>query len=289
MEFEIECPCESCNREEFISRLRGIIQELAQDYPAIAWFGEARVIHSPDVFWKANNYESMFAFIVSCGVIKSTQDEDLKRIMIRLYYDSGINCFDDNPDDYAEEKGEAEVEDDPGDEYDNLTKAIMRLETVREIKYPIEIVPSGEINAHALLKEGKIQITSAATERLFECELAFIIAHERAHLDKRETAPIIGFIDSADAKVSEIIQAKDVGIIPKALGILFIGAATIAAVPLFNKKLELDCDYAAKEWMIEAGYSQDEVESFFIRFGSSEESYFSSHPTGKYRRRRLED
>jgi len=296
MEFAIECSCASCDHAAFTIRINQVIEELTVSYPAIGWFGEARVTHSEKFFWQANNYVEMFGFIVSCGLLKRATDSHLKWIMRRLYYDTKLNEFDGLEED---ENGQdvyagviAPVENDHWetayDDTDNLTKATMRLGSVREIIYPIEIVNGSDINACALLKECKIQITYAAS-RLTEGEIAFIIGHEEAHLDMRHITKMKDLFSEADLEMDKIIKDKSRGTISKALHMIFVGATAIAATPLISKECEIACDLAAKKRMQEAGYGQDDILRFLKRLGTYQGTYFSSHPAPQFRVKMLED
>jgi Zn-dependent protease with chaperone function len=167
---------------------------------------------------------------------------------------------------------------------------MMRLGSVREIIYPIEIVNGRDINAVALSSpEGcKIQITSAAS-RLAEGEIAFIIGHEEAHLDRRHINKEKDLFNATDLKMDEIANDRSMGVLSRALRMVFTGIATFAAVPPISRELELECDMAAKIRMLEAGYDQNDVLRLLKRAGYRQGSYFDLHPTPQFRLKMLKD
>lgn len=172
---------------------------------------------------------------------------------------------------------------------DNFSRAKMRLERVRKIKYPIEIIEDLNIGKCAAY-EGKIRITTSAIENLSEEELAFIIAHEEAHLDKKHGEKKLEYINSCIKEIDDVVYDEKYGFFSKLLGIVFLGGVSVMVSPLKSKRHEIEADLEAKKRMIEAGYSQEDVTKFLDRIGgSSSERYFSSHPTNQLRKNMLKE
>jgi Zn-dependent protease with chaperone function len=304
MQTIVKCDCQYKGNCKFVRKLHAAIYGLEDDYPSITEFDKIIVVRSRKKFWNELSDDGD-SFLVSCGLLKNEFD-DLQWALTRIYFNLGMNEYDDieNEDECVGDCQNDSIEScedchcgesccrrcsgEEDDDRDNLTRAVDRLESVSKIKYPIEIVENSEINAYAL-PEGKIQITSAAVNNLSEEELAFIIGHEEAHIDKRHGKQKMDLAEQISNGVKEIAKDEEIGGFKKFVGIVAIGAATIAVAPLINKACELAADSEAKKRMTEAGYSEEDAAKFFDRIGEYRGKYFSTHPTPQFRKKIIKD
>ncbi len=312
MQTTVKCQCRFLGRCKFIKKLHAAVYQLEDEYPSITQFDKIIVVQSKKSFWNDQLDGSDNSFMISCGQLKKSSFEHLQWIVARIYFNLEMNNYDgiEDDDECAGDCQNESVTDcddcrcssncceacrEEGREYgaeedsdaDNLTRAINRLESVRKIKYSIEIVDDNNINAYAL-PEGKIQITSAAVENLSEEELAFLIGHEEAHIDKQHRRQKIDLANQVQNGFEEIAKDGETGGFKKVVSILAIGATAIVAAPLISKACELQADSEAKKRIAEAGYSEEDATKFFERLGSYRGKYFSTHPTPQFRKKILE-
>lgn len=314
----MKCKCQFRGKCRYVKKLHAAIYKLEDEYPSITEFDEIIVVQSEESFWDDQLPDAGDSFEVSCGLLKDSSFEHLQWVVTRIYFNLELNNYDEIEDENectgdcqndnvascddcrcGEEccrrcSGEDEENDEENegseDEYedaDNLTRAKMRLENVRSIKYPIEIIDDDDINACAL-PEGKIQITSAAVANLSEAELAFLIGHEEAHIDKQHSQKKTEFLDECKKGFEVLAEDKEMGGLKKVVSAMAIGVVTIAGAPLVSKVHEIEADVEAKERMIKAGYSEEDATKFFDRLGSYRGRYFSTHPTPQFRKKIIE-
>lgn len=282
MQFIIKCDCNRKDDCGYIERITEAIESLEEDYPSIVDFDDVIIVKSKKFLWNGHISENDYSCMLSCGVLEEASDEHLRWIMRRLYFDTELNARDEIEDDGDDEYSDDE-EDEGGDDMNNLERALARLNESREIEYPIEVISDTQISACAT-GSGKIKISSGAVNRLSEEELAFIIAHEEAHLKKMHIQTEVELVRSVGKTATDIAKDKDYGIFKRVMGVVAVTALAVVTAPLVSKLSEIEADADAKKRMLDAGYSEKDVLRFFEQNASQQKgSYFSSHPTASTR------
>lgn len=310
MEIICECECEYQGQCQYFDDLENAINSLEEEYPSITLFEYVKIDPSEECFWDADISEDEYAFLISCGLLESSSFSHLKWVLTRVYFEAGLDNYDDDIEDGC--SGDCQDEDVPcdecgcsdcckvcdyasdseegeWDETDNLTRAMRQLgQNGKHIQYPIEIIQSDEINALADSESRKIKITSAAVNSLSEEEVAFILSHEEAHLDRKhaeaqkEVSSLIG------KQIKEVFNDEKTGFFKKVIEAVAVTTVGVAAGVATSKLLELDADGEAQKRMKEAGYSHDDTLKFAKRREYQPGKLISSHPSWKNRKKMLE-
>lgn len=296
MKTTVKCDCQYKSNCKHVEKLQSATYQMKNENPSLKEFNEIVIVQSDEPYshykrWQNPRSGDRDSFEISCPALKRLSFDELKKLLIEQKTDNpGINNNDgsEKEDERAGEYEEDASEEDADSNADNLTRAINRLESVSKIRYPIEIVDSEEINAYAL-PGGKIQITSAAAKNLSEAELAFLIAHEEAHIDRHHSLKKNVFASFCKAGIKQIAKAKQLGGLKKIVSMIAAETAAIAALPLIDKGHELGADLVAKRRMTEAGYSEEDAAKFFDRVEEYRGKYFSAHPTPQFRKKFLEE
>jgi hypothetical protein len=298
MDINYDCDCRYRENCRYVKKLEEAIEELEFDYASIGMFDYIEIDPSNKRFWNGDISESEYCFRVSCGLLKNYSFDHLKWVATRMYFQNKLNELDEiyeedeerDPEDSWEEdedEWEASEWDDDGD-VDNLTRAISRLgQKGEKIKYPVEIIQSNDINGFANSETGKIQITSAAIDSLSEEEIAFILAHEEAHLDRKHAQAKQELSSLTEKHMKEVLSDEKTGLVKKIVGAAALTTVAVAAGVATSKLLELDADIEAQRRMKEAGYSHDDTLKFTERL-DQRGNLISTHPSGKTRKKMLE-
>ena len=164
--------------------------------------------------------------------------------------------------------------------FNNLVKYVERT----KINYNYKIVRTDEVNAYAIAG-GYMYINTGILDFLDdENEIAFVIAHEISHNERRHTIKRVQYAvlaSSVDPSFGEIVQA----------------AYGIYSMP-FSKYDEFEADENGVKIMLKAGYKKSGAVSFFEKLEELEKEYgadqrdalndfISSHPTARERRDRV--
>jgi len=164
--------------------------------------------------------------------------------------------------------------------FNNLMRYIDRT----NINYNYKVVQTDEVNAYAIAG-GYIYINTGILDFLDdENEIAFVIAHEISHNEKRHCIKRVQYAalaSSIDPSFGEIVQL----------------AYNIYAMP-FSKYDEFEADENGVMLMKKAGYNKTGAVSFFEKLEELEKEYgidqrdavndfISSHPTARERRDRV--
>jgi predicted Zn-dependent protease len=164
--------------------------------------------------------------------------------------------------------------------FNDLVKYVERT----KINYNYKIVRTDEVNAYAIAG-GYMYINTGILDFLEdENEIAFVIAHEISHNERRHTIKRVQYAvlaSSVDPSFGEIVQA----------------AYGIYSMP-FSKYDEFEADENGVKIMLKAGYKKSGAVSFFEKLEELEKEYgsdqrdalndfISSHPTARERRDRV--
>jgi predicted Zn-dependent protease len=164
--------------------------------------------------------------------------------------------------------------------FNNLSQYVERT----KINYNYKIVRTDEVNAYAIAG-GNMYINTGILDFLDdEDEIAFVIAHEISHNEKRHCIKRVQYAvlaSSVDPSFGEIVQV----------------AYGMYSMP-FSKYDEFDADENGVKIMLKAGYKKSGAVSFFEKLEKLEKEYgtdqrdalndfISSHPTARERRDRV--
>ncbi len=164
--------------------------------------------------------------------------------------------------------------------FNNLKKYVERT----TINYNYKIVRTDEVNAYAIAG-GNMYINTGILDFLDdEDEIAFVIAHEISHNEKRHCIKRVQYAvlaSSLDPSFGEIVQV----------------AYGMYSMP-FSKYDEFEADENGVKIMLQAGYKKSGAVSFFEKLEKLEKEYgtdqrdalndfISSHPTARERRDRV--
>lgn len=154
----------------------------------------------------------------------------------------------------------------------------------KKINYRYSVVKDNDINAFAIAG-GKVYILTGLLNYLDdENELAFVIAHELAHIDLKHCIKRIQYsaiASDSDPFLGDIVQI----------------AYSLYSMP-FSKYEEFEADELGVKLMLKAGYKKEGALRFFEKLESLEKEYgmdkrdrlndfIASHPTARERRERL--
>ncbi len=154
----------------------------------------------------------------------------------------------------------------------------------KKINYSYSIIENKDVNAFAIAG-GKIYLLTGLLDHLeSEDEIAFVIAHEFAHIELKHCINRVQYSAIAskiDPTLGDIVQA----------------AYLIYTMP-FSQQQEYEADDKGAELMLKAGYKIDGAVSFFDKLEKLEKKYgiekrdelndfISSHPTAKDRKERI--
>lgn len=169
-------------------------------------------------------------------------------------------------------------------EAESILKKITQNVERKEITYSIHIIEDDEINAFATLG-GHVYLTTGIIRFVHSIdELAFIIGHEVAHIDKLHTQRKFKKIIFTH-KAFEIVKMENFA----NMGLL---VNEIFTAP-FNQPSEFEADIVGLNLMNKAGYNPKMALDFFSRLGRYEnktllEKFFRTHPYSSERKSCLE-
>lgn len=169
--------------------------------------------------------------------------------------------------------------------FDKLANAVARLEANSDTKYKVEIRDSSKVGAEANAASGTIIVSSAAAESLSEEALAFIVAHEQAHLDRTHVDSFNEVTTKVIEGVANALNQKDKGAVRRVAEPVFVGVAGAVASSTIRQMAELDADGQAKGAMQRAHFSADEIGRVFDRLPEGGDF---SHPSTSTRRKAIE-
>jgi predicted Zn-dependent protease len=164
--------------------------------------------------------------------------------------------------------------------FNNLSQYVERT----KINYNYKIVRTDEVNAYAIAG-GNMYINTGILDFLDdEDEIAFVIAHEISHNEKRHCIKRVQY-----AVLASSVDPSFGGIVQVAYGMY--------SMP-FSKYDEFDADENGVKIMLKAGYKKSGAVSFFEKLEKLEKEYgtdqrdalndfISSHPTARERRDRV--
>lgn len=159
---------------------------------------------------------------------------------------------------------------------------VVKTVTRKNIKYSFKIVADNEVNAFSIAG-GKVYINTGLLNFVkSEDELAFVIAHELAHIDKKHC-------------INKIKLTYIAGKVNVTLAMLVDAMKSVYDIP-FNKYDEFEADDVGVKMMQKAGYNKKGAIAFFKRLAiHAQESerdplndFVSSHPLSLERAKRIE-
>lgn len=166
----------------------------------------------------------------------------------------------------------------------NIFKKLMKYVERKNINYNYKIVQTDEVNAYAIAG-GYMYVNTGILDFLDdENEIAFVLAHEISHNEKKHCIKRVQYAalaSSVDPSFGEIVQM----------------AYNMYSLP-FSKYDEFEADDNGVILMQKAGYDKSGAVSFFDKLEELEKEYgidqrdavndfISSHPTAKERRERI--
>jgi len=164
--------------------------------------------------------------------------------------------------------------------FNKLTKYVQR----KDINYNYKVVQTDEVNAYAIAG-GYMYVNTGILDFLDnENEIAFVLAHEISHNEKKHCIKRVQYAalaSSVDPTFGEIVQT----------------AYNMYSLP-YSKYDEYEADENGVMLMEKAGYNKSGAVSFFEKLEELEKEYgmdqrdavndfISSHPTAKDRRERV--
>jgi predicted Zn-dependent protease len=162
--------------------------------------------------------------------------------------------------------------------FNKVVKTVSR----KNIKYSYKIVADDEVNAFAIAG-GRVYINTGLLNFVkSEEELAFVIAHELAHIDKKHC-------------INKIKLTYIAGRVNVTLAMLVDAMKSVYDIP-FNKYDEFEADDFGVKMMQKAGYNKKGGIDFFkrlaVHFDESERDpindFVASHPLSLERAKRIE-
>lgn len=175
------------------------------------------------------------------------------------------------------------------DSFSNLSYKDKIKVVAEKLKLPkyceIKTIDKNFINGYTNGKE--IMITSGALELLSEEELAFVLGHEQAHIEKNHVGQSKALIEEAFILIENIATDKNTGFLKKVLKIGGTGILSVAAFSAQSHLHELEADKKAKEKLKDAGYPDNAGSDFMDRFDTPNQSFSLTHPSPGFRKRKL--
>jgi beta-barrel assembly-enhancing protease len=175
--------------------------------------------------------------------------------------------------------------------YVNLVgKTVVEVSQRPELEYHFAILNSKQINAFAA-PGGYIFVTKGLLKNLRnEAELATILAHEIAHVDRKHMLKTLQR-SSLLANVSELsLTAMDKD--PKMLSNVIDQVSNMLFTNGIDKKLEHEADFYGVLYAYQAGYSPNSITNYLKRLkkrkGKSHSVFFTTHPSISDRISRVE-
>jgi Zn-dependent protease with chaperone function len=169
----------------------------------------------------------------------------------------------------------------------NLERAKARLNKSEAIRYPVIVVESQDIG-RADSENGRILLNTYAQNNFSEAELAFIIAHEEAHIDQKHKEKMEELIDVAGYALKESVMDKNTNFVDKIIQAGLITAVTFVSSVATSKLHELDSDLRAQQRMLDAGYSKEDTLRLAEKYINQPGKLISAHPSWKIRKIMLE-
>ena len=166
----------------------------------------------------------------------------------------------------------------------SIFKKLMKYVERKSINYNYKVVQTDEVNAYAI-SGGYMYVNTGILDFLDdENEIAFVLAHEISHNEKKHCIKRVQYAalaSSVDPSFGEIVQM----------------AYNMYSLP-FSKYDEFEADDNGVFLMQKAGYDKSGAVSFFEKLEELEKEYgidqrdavndfISSHPTAKERRERI--
>lgn len=264
--------CTSCSNKgdcEHLKKLEVIVSGIEDiSYPLRLCSSQEFVL--THTFALAADYEEI---CISCGAIKEMTEQSILSSLM-----SFINSEDDDDDDDDED----DEEEDDDDDNSNLSRE-EKIEKIREIlklKDSIEIVESSEVNGH-VKSDGTIVINSAALDTLDFDEIAFLIAHEKGHINCGHVGKKAELIEGVEEAVASALKG-DKSLIKRLVDVTKIGFIGGVSYIGLSHLSEIEADIEAKKILKEANFSEDGGEKTLSRYDNG---LSLTHPSSKLRRR----
>lgn len=257
--------CTSCSNKgdcEHLKKLEVIVSGIEDiSYPLRLCSSQEFVL--THTFALAADYEEI---CISCGAIKEMTEQSILSSLM-----SFINSEEDND----------EYDDDEEDD-SNLSRE-EKIEKIREIlklEDSIEIVESSEVNGH-VKSDGTIVINSAALDTLDFDEIAFLIAHEKGHINCGHVGKKAELIEEVEEAIASALKG-DKSLIKRLVDVSKIGFIGGVSYIGLSHLSEIEADIEAKKMLKEANFSEEGGEKTLSRYDNG---LSLTHPSSKLRRR----
>ena len=263
----IDRSCGECKQNyncEYLASLRRVVAIINQDvgryYSWSIYFG------TDDEYKLVHTYCSGENFItISCGAVKKMTEEDIFQTFIEFMCPN-TSISDDNENIIIESETTSHEE-----KIEKIKKAL-------KIDNPINIFSSEVVNGFADIN-GIINISSAALDDLDFNEIAFIIAHEKAHIDNNDNKKKSNIINAVQNTAKEILDS-DQGLLSKLADVAKVSAIGYASFVAQSQAAEIAADVQAKKMLREANLSADGGEKLMRRFNNG---FSFTHPSSNLR------
>jgi Zn-dependent protease with chaperone function len=257
--------CGECKQNyncEYLASLRRAVARVNEGvgryYSWSIYFG------TDDEYKLAHNYCSGENFItMTCGAVKKLSEEQIVQTLID-FTQSDLGSSNDN--DIIESETTSHEE-----KIEKIKKAL-------KIDNPINIFPSRVVNGFTDINN-IINISSAALDDLDFNEIAFIIAHEKAHIDNNDSKKKSNIINAAQNTAKEILDS-DQGLFSKLVDVAKVSAIGYASFVVQSQSAEIAADVQAKKMLREANLSTDGGEKLMRRFNNG---FSFTHPSSNLR------
>jgi predicted Zn-dependent protease len=151
---------------------------------------------------------------------------------------------------------------------------------------PVKIINDSTINGFTDGKE--ISITRGAIENLSEEELAFIVGHEKAHIQEGHVGKTKAFIRRKMQEIEVVAEDKNTKFFKKALKITGKAIMGIGAFSNLSHQHEYEADCKATEMLREKGYTGIGGGELMDRFNTPDRGSSLTHPHPESRKKKME-
>jgi len=280
--------CSSCkNKEgcEHFIKLDGIVGEIyplsrGLD-PLFPWY--SIFVHGSEEIeceHISNSFGEMIT--ISCGAIKKWSASDIKAIFLGFVYPgSSSDCGSEEDIEIEDREDKESSEEELLDDLSREDK-VKKLAKILKITDPINVKISTQVNAWANCKD-EIYVTSAALDQLPLNELAFIISHEKAHIDSKDVQKTLDLIDRYGDEARQAIAARQ-NFGKTLVELIKISVTGFAAYIKQSQVSEVAADVNAKLRLREIGYDETGGEQFFGRINHP---ISLDHPSSNFRKETL--
>jgi predicted Zn-dependent protease len=133
----------------------------------------------------------------------------------------------------------------------------------------------------------KIMITSGAARQLTEEELAYVLGHEKSHIDKRHLDQRKVFISKKGDEIDDIAADENSGKVKKFFKIA--GKFLLSTVEFSSMchQQEFEADLDSQQKLKEVGYSGKGGQKLMDRFDTLNSGPSFTHPAPKTRKERM--